>query len=272
MVDLVFPTPGTSSNYFEAVFSEPVKPNEATDGANYYLSNWPGAGGSGDLSGDANITYDIETNTARVVFTKPGWYISPEQLWGLQNIHDLADNLMSPNPYSEYSTPVTPPSLTNAPSTTPNPTSLISQTWSWLAATDVGSGVKGYSTRTYNVEADDFLTDWLWLGQVLGTSTSLAEGRWQLQLKATDNAGNESALLSSNPLTVDWTSPSTPTNLHFDNPSLPCGGYTNQRLVTVDWDDSTDNRGIAEYEYNIDYPLASGTGRGSWTTFFPTSS
>lgn len=271
-VDLLFPTPGVSSNYFEAAFSEPVEPEEATSGANYFLSNWSGAGGSGDLADDANITYDPGTRTAHIVFTQPGWYISPEQLWGVQNIHDLAGNVISPNPYSEYSTPMTPPTLGSAPSSTPNPTNMLTQNWNWLAGSDIGSGIRGYSTRTYDVDGEHFLSDWLWLGQVLGTSTTLAEGRWRLDLMATDNAGNESAVLPSSTLTVDTTSPSTPTNLHFDNPSLQCGGYTNQKTVTVDWDDATDNGRVAGYEYNIDYPLPSGTGRGSWTTFFTTSS
>ncbi|MFZ2199899.1 MAG: hypothetical protein WAV40_03870 [Microgenomates group bacterium] len=271
-VDLVFPTPGPSSNYFEAVFSDLVDPIEATSGANYYLSNWPGAGGSGDLVGDATITYNESSKTARVLFTSPGWYISPEQLWGVQNIHDLADNLLSVNPYTEYSTPMTAPELAGAPTTTPNPTNQTTQTWSWLAATDVGSGVKGYSARTYDVAAQQYLSDWLWIGQVLGAATSLDEGSWQLSLQATDNVGNVSTVLSSETLVVDTTGPSTPINLHFDNPNLVCGGYSKDKMVTVDWDDASDNTDVYGYEYNIDYPLANGTGRSSWTTTFTTSS
>lgn len=268
--DIVFPSPGPSSNYFEVAFSELVNPVEATSGASYFLSNWPGAGGNGDLVGDANITYNPESKTARIIFTNLGWYISPEQLWGVQNIHDLAGNLLSSNPTTEYSTQVTNPALTSAPITTPNPTNQISQTWSWLTATDVGSGVKGYSTRNYDVVAQQYLSDWLWIGQVLGTTTSLTEGSWQLSLRATDNAGNNSAILSSSNLIVDTTSPSIPTNLHFDNPSVSCGGYTRDRLVTIDWDDSIDNSRVTGYEYNVDYPL--GAERGSWTTFFTSSS
>ena len=270
LADIVFPDPGASSNYFDVIFSEFVDPVEATSGANYFLSNWPGAGGSGDLVGDAEITYNPFSKTVHVLFTNAGWYISPEQLWGVQNISDLAGNLVTTNPTTEYSTPMTMPNLTTAPTTSPNPSNLLNQTWSWLAATDIGSGIKGYDTRTYNVATDEYLSDWLWIGKVLGTSTNLGEGSWQLALRATDNAGNMSPSLSSSTLIVDTTNPSTPVNLHFDDPSIICGGYTNQKLVTVDWDDATDNNRVASYEYNIDYPL--GQTRGSWTTSFTTSS
>lgn len=267
--DIVFPNPGPSSNYFEVVYSELVEPIEATDGANYYLSNWPGAGGSGDLVGDANISYNPISSTSRVVFTSPDWYISPEQLWGVQNIHDLAGNVLAVNPYIEYSTPPTTPVI-NTPTITTNPTNNLNQTWSWLPGSDIGSGIKGYSTKTYDVVAEKYLSGWLWIGQVLGTSTTLGEGQWQLSLQATDNAGNTSEIKTSVTLTIDTTSPSVPTNLHFANPAVSCGGFTNSKNITFDWDDATDNRKIAGYEYNVDYPLW--TNRGSWTTFFTTSS
>ena len=206
-VDLIFPTPGVTSNYFEAIFSELVDPVEATRGANYYLSNWPGAGGSGDLEGDAQITYLPTSKTARVIFTNLGWYISPEQLWGVQNISDLAGNLLTINPYSEYSTPMIPPTLANLPTTTPNPSSQIGQLWSWMAGSDGGSGIGGYSTRTFNAATEEYLNDWLWIGDVLSTTTNLAEGKWQLNLKAKDSAGNESETESSETVVVDTTAP-----------------------------------------------------------------
>jgi hypothetical protein len=113
-VDLDFPTPGSSAKSFQAVFSENVVESEAEDPANYFLNNWPGAGGSGDLTGDATIVYDSSTKTATVTFTNPGWYISPEQQWGVQDIHDLAGNLQSVSPYTEYSTPMVSPVTTDS--------------------------------------------------------------------------------------------------------------------------------------------------------------
>jgi hypothetical protein len=138
-----------------------------------------------------------------------------------------------------------------------------------VAATDEGSGVKGYSTRVYDTTVSTYLDDWLWIGKVLGITTTLGEGKWKLAIKATDNAGNESSAIESSTLTVDRTSPSVPTGLHFVNPALNCGGFTNSKTITIDWDNATDNNAMGGYEYNIDYPL--GDKRGTWTTFFTTS-
>ncbi len=101
---------GATATGFKVVFSEDVKEAEAENPANYYLTNWPDfAASSGDLVGDASIVYDSTTRTATVTFSNPGWYVSPEQLWGVQNVHDLADNLQLVNPYEEYSTPLQDP-------------------------------------------------------------------------------------------------------------------------------------------------------------------
>lgn len=267
-VDLVYPPPGPSSNYFEVVFSELVNPVEATNGANYYLANWPDEPGSGDLLGDAEITYSFDNRTARVILTNPGWYISSEQLWGVENIHDLAGNLITPNPYSEYSTPMLAP-IVEPPTTVSAVTNSTTQIWSWLAATDLGSGVKGYSTKTFDVKNQQYLSDWLWIGQVFGTSTNLQEGQWKLYLQATDKAGNVGDSRSSEILSVDTSLPSTPINLHFENPSLDCGSFTNRKFVTIDWDEAVDNHELAGYEYHVEYPL--GLSRGNWTTFLTSS-
>lgn len=268
--DLVFPPPGPSSTYFEVVFSELVDPKEATNAANYYLQNWPGYGGSGDLTGDASISYNETNRTARINFLNAGWYISPEQQWGVQNIHDLAGHTIAPNPTTEYSTPMVAPTV-SAPTTTPNPTISGTQVWSWLAAVDSGSGTAGYEKRIFDVTAGSYLDSWLWIGNVLGMSTSLADGEWKMEIRSSDRAGNVSESALSSSLLVDMTAPSTPTGLHFDNPSKECGGYTNEKIITIDWDDASDNVGVAGYEYSIDYPKTDGT-RGSWTTFFTTSS
>lgn len=268
--ELVFPTPGPSSTYFEVVFSELVDPVEATNAANYFLQNWQGYGGSGDLVGDVSISYNEASKTARINFLNAGWYISPEQQWGAQNIHDLAGHTITPNPTTEYSTLMVAPAVTAATST-PNPTLDGTQVWSWLAAVDSGSGVSGYSRRVFDAVANNYLDDWLWIGNVLGTNTSLADGEWKMELRASDRAGNTSEGVFSNSLLVDTTAPTVPTGLHFDNPSKECGGYTNEKYITIDWDEASDNMGVAGYQYNVDYPKTDGT-RGSWTTNFTQSS
>ena len=158
------------------------------------------------------------------------------------------------------------PTLTSAPMIT----NIIDQIWNWQPATDTGSGVSGYSYRTFDTTSQQYLSDWLWLGQVLSTSTQLTEGSWQLALRATDLAGNDSAELNSLTVQIDNTVPTIPTNLHFDNPSKSCGEFTNEKLITIDWDDASDTSGVVGYEYNINYPL--GETRGSWTTYFTSSS
>lgn len=113
-VDLVFSGTGPSITGFNVVFSENVNRSEAEDPANYFLNNWPGAGGTGDLAGDAIVSYDPATHTATVQFTNSGWYVSPEQEWGVQNVRDLAGNLQAVNPYTETSTPMVAPVTTDS--------------------------------------------------------------------------------------------------------------------------------------------------------------
>lgn len=62
--------------------------------------------------------------------------------------------------------------------------------------------------------------------------------------------------------------PSTPTILGFKDPNLSCGSVTNVGTVTVDWSDSD---GASSYDYQIDYPLADGSGRGMWNASFTNS-
>jgi len=71
-------------------------------------------------------------------------------------------------------------------------------------------------------------------------------------------------------LIVDTMGPTKPANLHFDDPSLSCGSYTNIGTVTVDWDNSYDVSGVAGYDYHINYPLPAG-GRADWYQFFTSS-
>lgn len=111
--DLQFPGIGPDVNGFSFVFTENVREDEAENPANYFLQNWPTAGGSGDLSGDAQVTYDHTTYTATITFLSQDWYISPEQQWGVQNIHDITGNILSVNPATEYSTAMRAPTTTD---------------------------------------------------------------------------------------------------------------------------------------------------------------
>lgn len=111
----------------------------------------------------------------------------------------------------------TAPTLPTAPATSPSPTNLTTQDWSWMPGSDSGSGILGYSTKTYNVAADDYLTGWLWIGDVLSTATNLDEGKWRLQLMASDVAGNQSESVSSETLTVDTTAPVLSAQTSFED-------------------------------------------------------
>lgn len=186
--DFVFPTPGSAAISFQVVFSEPVKQTEAENAANYFLNNWPGAGGSGDLAGDATVVYNSTTHTATVTFLNPAWYVSPEQQWGVQNIHDLAGNLINLNPTTEYSTAMVAPNAPGIPVTVPNPTISLSQTWNWTAAVDPG-GVDASGVKYYQYRLDGGVT-WTNLGNVLTVNTSFGVGTHTFGVRAIDNAGN----------------------------------------------------------------------------------
>jgi len=260
---LTFPTLGVFSTGFQVVFSEDIVVSEAEDSANYFLNNWLGIGGSGNLTGDATITYDSDKRTANISFTNPGWYISPEQEWGVQNIHDLADNLLNPNPTTETSTPMVDPTSSGVPITSPNPTNSTNQSWNWTAATDPGgpdgSGIKGYYSQLYDVD-EDSLGVWNWLGNVLGMTTNFDEGAWQLLVKAEDNAGNQSEGVESENLVVDTTAPIIPTGLKFlsadGNTEYQCGDITQRQVNIPVWNEYVGDD-FDYYEYSSFHPNGS---------------
>ena len=185
-VNLIFPTPGPSATGFQAVFSENVNSTEATDPANYFLHNWPGAGGSGNLVGHATILYDSTSHIATITFTTPGWYISPEQQWGVQNIHDLAGNLQSINPFTAYSTPMTPPTT---PVASPVAGDYNSDQSVTLTSSDSGSGLKNIYYTTDGTTPDNTKT--------LYTGAITVDHDMTIKAIAYDNAGNSSGILSA---------------------------------------------------------------------------
>ncbi|MDD5489446.1 MAG: Ig-like domain-containing protein [Candidatus Moranbacteria bacterium] len=245
-IDLVFPGTGSGATNFQAVFSEDMNESDAEDPANYFLHNWPGYGDT-DLAGHADIAYNSGTHTATITFTTSGWYISPEQEWGVENIHDLAGNVQAVNPYSETSTAMEAPTVPGVPVSTPNPTNLFTQAWTWLTSTDAGgSGVKGYYQNIFNVLTSEN-SGWVSIGNVLGISTNLTDGQWQLQLKAEDNAGNQSGEVSSATLTVDSVNPSKPV---ITSPADET--YFKTTPIKGEWTASSDS-GSGIKEYRVEY-------------------
>lgn len=226
-VDLVFPVPGPTSKSFQAVFSEKVNPAEATNPANYFLINWPGFGGSGDLAGDATIVYDEPTKTATITFIHSDWYISPEQLWGVENIRDLAGNLLLESPYQEHSTPMVAPVTTDSGTDANWHNSPVTVT---LTCTDVdGSGCKNTYYTTDSSEPTTSSTQ--------GNSVVLnSDGTYTIKYFSTDNAGNvESVKTAANQVKIDMTAPDAPNLVSPAN-----GAVVNGSLLTNDWSDVAD--------------------------------
>ena len=186
-VALVFPTPGPSATSFRAVFSEDVNATDATNPANYFLHNWPGAGGSGNLVGHATVSYDATSHTATVTFTDPGWYVSPEQQWGVQDIHDLAGNLQSINPFTAYSTPMIAPTT---PTANPVAGDYDSPQTVTLSSFDSGSGLSGiYYTTDGTTTPDNTSTKY--------TAPITVDKDMTIKAIAYDNAGNASDILTA---------------------------------------------------------------------------
>ena len=181
---LIFPLAGPSAKSFQVVFSEDVNAEDATNPANYFLNNWPGAGGSGDLFGDANITYDAASKIATVNFINPDWSISAEQQWGVQNIHDLAGNLQDPSLVADYSTemkaPVTTATLEGIKGLNDVYASSVTIN---LTADDgdltIGSGVK---STYYSIDGAEFT-----VGKSIVVET---DGDHTIRYYSEDNAGN----------------------------------------------------------------------------------
>ena len=247
-VDLVFPATGTSATSFQAVFSENVNQSEAENPANYFLNNWPGVGGSGNLTEDATITYDSLTFTATITFTDSAWYISPEQQWGVENIHDIANNLMQINPYTEYSTPMTNPVTTDSGIDTNWRNSSVTVT---LTCTDTnGSGCK---STYYTTDGTTPTTS-----SASGNTITLnLDGIYTIKYFSTDNAGNTEAIkTATNTVKIDTTNP-TGTILINNNDT-----YTNNKTVTLNLTATDNLSGVYKMSFSND-----GVTFSSWENF-----
>lgn len=214
----VFPVAGPSAKSFQVRFSESVKKAEAENAANYFLNNWPGAGGSGDLAGDATVAYDDATRIATVTFTNADWYVSPEQQWGVRNIHDLAGNAVTET--TAYSTPLVSPSAPGTLTLT-SPRNSLATSWQWDAATDPtdstnASGVKGYEYSLVTVNSTP--TSWLFTSGTTTIVTVPADGSYRLYVRAIDNAGNTGNEVYGE-VTIDTTAPTVTVNAIADTTS-----------------------------------------------------
>lgn len=98
---------------------------------------------------------------------------------------------------------------------------------------------------------------------VLNSSSYVFTQNGSFDFIATDAAGNTTTrtIVVSN---IDKEAPTKPQ-------ILTCNSFTNQKYVTIDWNDSTDNIAIAGYDYLIDYPKNDGVNRGLWQTHFTQS-
>ncbi|MFA7319767.1 MAG: chitobiase/beta-hexosaminidase C-terminal domain-containing protein, partial [Parcubacteria group bacterium] len=197
-VALDFAGTGANVTGFKAVFSEDVNKADAENPAHYFLHNWPGLGDT-DLFGHADIIYDQTTHTTTVKFKTYGWYVSPEQEWGVENIHDLAGNLLVKNPYAETSTPMVAPVTTDSGTDDNWHNSAVTVS---LNCTDVdGSGCK----KTYYTTNGTDPT----IASPSGNAVTLsAEGVYTIKYFSVDNAGNvEDVKTAVKTVNIDMTAP-----------------------------------------------------------------
>ncbi|MBP7875932.1 chitobiase/beta-hexosaminidase C-terminal domain-containing protein [Candidatus Woesebacteria bacterium] len=202
--DIVFPGTGPAYTSFNVVFSEDVVQSEAENPANYFLNNWPGAGGSGDLVGDATITYDQPSKTATIQLINPGWYFSPEQEWGVQNIHDLAGNVQAPTPYMETTTAMVAPVTTDSGTDAAWHTAAVTVTLSCDDNTvSLGSGCN----TTYYTTDGSIPTTASAQGNTVVVS---GEGVTTIKYFSVDKAGNvEAVKTAANTVKIDATKPTS---------------------------------------------------------------
>lgn len=147
-----------------------------------------------------------------------------------------------------------------------------------VEATDVGSGIKDVEFRIKKVAGGGYVTSREWIdtpisgniyrfefqiptdGRYIDTHALMTEDldghtAWA---RATDKAGNYNHGISDT-FTYDNTVPEQATGIHildYTGAELGCGGVTNNRTITVDWDDSNDDN-FAYFNYET---------RGTWKT------
>lgn len=265
--DLIFDGIGPAYTGFKVQYSEAVNVGDAENPANYYLSNWPGAGGSGDLVGDANISYDPVTHLATIDFGPPfhfgEWYISAEQLWGVENVHDLAGNTLLPT--SEHSSPMVKPNVVIDPQSSPTTNTTLN--WNWSGSSDPGgieaSGIKNYE-YAFNKQGE--VETWVSTTNTTLDTTVTSDGLYELRVRAFDNAGNVSdiavstVIVDTSEVDVEVDSLSTTTNTPTITGTIndPTANIT----LTIDGGATTlnaTNNGDGTWSYTFLTPIADGS-------------
>jgi hypothetical protein len=131
----------------------------------------------------------------------------------------------------------------------------------------VRKGTCAAATGTVFGNVDGFSDSYTWDGKdfhALADTTNWISGGYCFVFNPTESLGDAAIRETREFLLKDQTPPTTPEILGFKNPDLGCGVITNSHTTTVDWTESTDDSGIAGYEYYVDYPLPDGIGRGVW--------
>ncbi|HEX9007857.1 MAG TPA: hypothetical protein VF837_01190, partial [Patescibacteria group bacterium] len=195
-----------------------------------YQSFWAGGGHYGPVSTGSNSSIDARGSADR------------EYSWQVQACDNLENCSAWSGPW-KVTIDGTAPSTPGNPTTDPYVTNLLNQSWTWSGSTDNLSGVNQYLYRVLNLGTDN-PSDWSSTGLVLGTSTNLSDGQWQLDVKSQDKAGNESAVVSSQTLIVDTTPPDItidPYNTDPTNQDITVTAHTNEGTLNADNHTFTEN-------------------------------
>lgn len=168
---------------------------------------------------DNHIGYYYAGSNNYTPFSSFGGVLGIEGKWGsrVQAFNDLNSNgvIDAGEPESDWSNLCeivhdhTDPGLSGSPVPTPtSPTNQTTQAWSWGAASDVVSGVKGYFWQV--LDSGSNLIDNGWEATT-SVTTSLVEGIYNFFVKAEDNASNVGGEVMSASYEVDTTPPQPPT-------------------------------------------------------------
>ncbi len=213
---------------------------------------------SGGSCGSYGSFATVTTSGTYPTFTDASGTVSSGSCYQYQYlVSDNAGNQATYTPSFTIKIDTGNPTAPGTPSTT-TPTQLLSQTWSWLAATDPLSGIANYLWRVTTSGGSPITND---STSGLSAITNLAEGVYNFFVKTVDNAGNQSTE-SSGSLTVDTTAPvttdsGTDTNWH-------------KTAVTVTLSCVDTGSGCAHTYYTTDGTTPttlSSSGTGGTTTF-----
>jgi hypothetical protein len=196
--------------HFKVKFDENVNKDDAENAGNYFLHNWPGGGMFDDLNEYVTATYDTATTTATIKFTNVGWYVSPEQKWGVRNIRDLAGNVL--NDTFDHSTRMTKPVVTVIDGTATGKNIV----WTWtgldpesshVSGAHGASGIQEYKYQLVKVGDSPMADGWQATAAPTATTAVTDDGDYNLYVYAIDKAGNIGDDQVSNSVSVDTLAP-----------------------------------------------------------------